>query len=157
MSKKSNVTEICHFGNQYYSQWFEKFCWIAFLRPTLNERYFFWKKNFVFKKEESSSFLKQKIEIKVALLYSCTLQSVEIESAKIKSAKFFYCISGWFRQFWAILIFSHFRFLHFAKCDSKETLTILIINKLYNKKLNSFWRSWTKQQLHCQFNSSCVR
>ena len=39
--KRVNLTEICHFGNQYYLQCFEIFCWIAFLRSTLNKRNIF--------------------------------------------------------------------------------------------------------------------
>ena len=86
----------------------------------------------------------------VALLYSPTLQSVKIESAKIKSAKIFYCISWWFRQFlafWAILVFSHFRFLHFAKCNSKATLlrfgySLNASFGVYNGKILCMYYHW---------------
>lgn len=60
--KRVNLTEICHFGNQYYLQCFEIFCWIAFLRSTLNKREIF----FLLAEEEkknttTSNILKEKI------------------------------------------------------------------------------------------------
>ena len=60
----------------------------------------------------------------VALLYYRTLQSVKIESVKkvwLKMLKIAKIIEKCNKKN-LYFLFSHFRFLHFAKCDSKKTL-----------------------------------